>query len=361
MSLPDPRNHPPVNSRNPLIRQLMSVMTSSDSATAESGRSELRAMLSDLLAANDHAAINAALTQAPDQQAWQALWQALREVVESGGEVTLFALPVIIVAGSAAGTTLPGRLADPQGVLRLLRENGLLAGQAEAILAPQLVSAESMAAISPCQVNQWKNSLADALNCCDPDPFGLAEDPVSVKEESAWLRFLVGAVRQPGNAGEQIRLGGQVGRWGLALSELLGQQLKAGDATVLAIPRAPQGWLSAQETGRTVLLETRLQLLASSAIRTIRSKRRTPVAVIAAHDSDEIRITFSSREDGERWQGFVWPLAPADHVEYIADFARSLFQDCQVEDVRIIDSIQPDRDGELPFFVTAHFAPVVHH
>lgn len=366
MPLPDPRQYPPVNARNPVIRQLMSMMTEHEETSIQVKRDALLAMIADLLEANDHAAINAALTQAPAQDAWHTLWRTLCEVVEAapshaGSHVTLFALPVIIVAGSAQGATLPGKLSDPAGVLQILRHHGVLEQNAVAMLAPELVSAEAIAAISPAKQYRWKTALADAIVAEVANPFEVPESPVSIKEESAWLRFIVGAVRQPGNAPAQIRLGGLVGQWSLVLSQSLGEQLKTGDATVLAIPRAPQSWLTAQDNGRTILLETRLQLMASSAIRTIRSKGRTPVAVIATHEHDEIRITFSSKEDAERWQGFVWPLSASDSVEYIADFAQNLFRDCQVDDVRIINTIQPDQKDGLPFFVTAHFAPVAHH
>ncbi len=367
MPLPDPRHYPPVNARNPVIRQLMSLMTAREDTTILAKRAELLGMLTDLLVANDHAAINAALTQAPAQEAWQTLWQALCDVIETPPangpkySVTLFALPVIVVAASTQGTTLPGTLSDPAKILHILRQYGILEQDAMAFLAPELISAESMAVVSPATRYDWKIQLPYSFENEVANPFGLEGCPISVKEESAWLRFIVGGIRQTQDLPSSIRLGGLVGKWGLSLSQELSEQLKSADATVLAMPRAPQTWQAAQENGRTILLETRLQLLASNAIRTIRSKGRTPVVVIAAHENNEIRITFSSQEDAERWQGFVWPLSPADQVEHIAQFAQTLARDCQVSDIRVIDTIQPDREGELPFFVTAHFAPIIHH
>jgi len=366
MSLPDPRNYAPVNARNPLIRQLMSLMTEHDALAITNKRAALQAQIADLLAANDHAALNAALNQAPALEAWQTLWQALRDEVESApadanNHATLFAIPVIIVAGSDKGARLPGMLSSPETVLNLLRQHGVLAADAMACLAPELVSSDMLAAISPSRQIRLKTALVEPLQNSSSNLFDLTPSPLEVKEESAWLRFIVGAVLQPETAPPQIKLGGAVDNWGMALAQNLGEQLKTTGATVLALPRAPQSWLAAQENGRTILLETRLQLLASSAIRAIRSKGRTPVAVIAAHENDEIRITLSSQEDAERWQGFVWPLSPGDHVEQIVDFTQTLFHDCQVQDIRLVESIQPDREGELPFFVTAHFSPIARH
>ena len=366
MSLPDPRNYAPVNARNPLIRQLMSLMTEREDAVIATKRTELRNQIADLLVSNDHAALNAALNQAPAQDAWRTLWRELRAVVEeapAGGEdhVILFALPVIIVAGSSTNTTLPEQLKAPEDIVHLLRQHGVLAQDAIVHLSPELASAEAIAGISPCRLFEWKKSLLNKISMENQPLFSLPASQLCVKEESAWLRFMVGAVRQPMNAPAQIQLGGKVDGWGIAVSQALGEQLKTANATVLALPRAPQSWLTAQENGRTVLLEARLQLLASSAIRTIRSKGRTPVAVMAAHESGEIRITLSSKENAERWQGFVWPLSPADSVDYIVDFAKALFHDCQVQDVRLVDTIQPDMQDGMPFFATAHFPAIAHH
>lgn len=366
MSLPDPRNYAPVNARNPLIRQLMSLMTERAESAIAAKHTELRLQIADLLSSNDHAALNAALNQAPAQDAWRTLWRALRELVEeaptgSDCHVVLFAVPVVIVAGSSTNATLPEQLKAPEDIVHLLRQHGVLAQDAVVHLSSELASAEAIAAISPCRLFEWKKSLLNEMTVENHRLFTLPSSQLAIKEESAWLRFMIGAVRQPINAPAQIQLGGKVDGWGMAVSQALGEQLKTGNATVLALPRAPQSWLTAQENGRTVLLETRLQLLASSAIRTIRSKGRTPVAVMAAHESGEIRITFSSQEDAERWQGFVWPLSPADSVDYIVDFAQTLFHDCQVQDVRLVDTIQPDTLDGLPFFATAHFSPIAHH
>lgn len=360
MSLPDPRNYPPVNVRNPLIRQIMSLLTEHDVQAVDAKRTELRSQISDLLLTGDHGALNAALLQAPALEAWQTLWQFLREVVEAapahtGPYATLFAIPVIIVAGSSKGASLSGEINNTDSILQVLRQHGVIAADALVSIAPGLLSAETLSTISPAQLQQWKETLAESLKSNLLNPFGLETTPVFVKEESAWLRYIVGAAIQTEEAAPAIRLGGVVNTWGTALAQVLSDALKTGDATVLAIPRAPQSWLAAQETGRTLLQETRLQLLASSAIRAIRSKARTPIAVIAAHDNDEIRITLCSQEDPERWQGFVWPLTAGDRVEQISNFAQTLFQDCQVADIRVIEQIQPDRDGDLPFFVTAHF------
>ena len=338
----------------------MSLLTEADVHQAAHKRTELQSLIAEMLISKDNAALNAALLQAPALEAWQALWQAISDAVETPSSVSseyaqLFAIPVIIVAGSAKGTHLSCEIKNTEAILALLKQHKVLESGTQTFLLPHLVSSDVLSSISLSQQWEWKQAFVPTLQQGQAPALSLEHSPIFIKEESAWLRFIVGvSLANPSTS--SIQLGGNVGSWGMALAQQLGEQLKQEDATVLAIPRAPQALLAAQNTGRQILQETRLQLLASSAIRAIRSKGRTPVAVMAAHENNEIRITFSSQEDKERWQGFVWPIHAGDHVEQIGQFALALFHDCQVSDVRIIDTIQPDRDEGLPFFVTAHFS-----
>ncbi|UXY13929.1 DUF2863 family protein [Chitiniphilus purpureus] len=357
MYLPDPRRYPRVNPQNPVIRALMAYLTAPDAATAADKRCALVEQLTSLLAAADHYALNGALTQAPSQEAYKALWQVLREVVEqpppSGAEWNvLFTIPVILVAGARSPLQLPGRLPEPAAVLALLRQHGVVDADADLLLSPALVHPGDMAAINPALLAQWRDlPYAEAAAALGK---AVREAPVQLKNEGVFLRYLVGLARQRRDGAAPLRLGGQVGAWGMPLAQLIGDALQQEGLTLFAIPRAPQPWLAAQDSARATQLETQLQVAVSNAVRSIRSKRRTPAVVLAAHEGGELRITFSSQEDGERWEGFVWPLAPLDSVEQIHGFAEALLRECQVDDVRVIDTVQPDKDGELPFFVTAH-------
>lgn len=360
MSLPDPRFYPPVNARNPLIRQLMSLLTEHDANQADKKRSDLNLLITDLLMSNDNAALNAALMQAPALEAWQTLWHAIREVVETptphdDSYITLFAIPVIIVAGSAQGTNLSCEIKNSAAILQLLKQHKIINEDAISYILPEMLSDDTLSAATLSQLRDWKQSLVAPLSAAAAPELGFASSPLYVKEEAAYLRYIVGMTLDHHGQPTNIRMGGAVSQWGMALAQELGSQLQTKDATVLTIPRAPQPILAAQATGRQVLQETRLQLLASSAIRAIRTKGRTPVAIIAAHDNSEIRITLSAKEDHERWQGFVWPILAGDRVEQICEFAQTLFHDCQVSDIRVIEQIQPDRDEGLPFFVTDYF------
>ncbi|KAF0814245.1 hypothetical protein IGB42_01144 [Andreprevotia sp. IGB-42] len=360
MYLPDPRLYPRVNAQNPVIRALMSYLTESDGHQAAQKRLQLASLLGDLIGSNDNAGLNAALTQAPSQDAYKVLWELLRETVENpAGGCTRwaipFAIPVVLVAGSKGNVTLPGEI-DAAVALDALKAGGVIAADADVWLSDQLLGPDQLAAVSATQLTRWRDEL-DSAAAGLPRQFELA--PLAFKDEAVFQRYLVGVAIQQRGAEAAIKLNTQPAQWTLTLAQKLGDALKTNGVTLFPIPRTPLAWLAATEAGRVTQLETRLQVATSNALRSIRSNGQSPVATIASHEGGEIRITYSIREDKERWEGFVWPLAPLDSAERIRHFAEELFQECRLDDIRVIDAVQPDQDLDgLPFFVTAHIKPV---
>ncbi|WP_432720043.1 hypothetical protein R0381_003484 [Jeongeupia wiesaeckerbachi] len=358
MYLPDPRLYPRVNAKNPVIRSLMAFLTANEPADAQQKRQALDEVVRELLLTGDHYGLNGALTQAPTQDAYKVLWKTLRDAVEqplgNTAHALPFALPIVFVAGNKGETELPGEV-DAQAIVSLLRAHNVIAADADVWLGNALVGADQLATINPTQLSRWQTQIVAA----EPLPAEFTPAPIKFKDEGVFIRYLVGVALQPAGAEPVIRLGGAVGSWGMPLAQLLSDGFKKPGLTLFPIPRVPQSWLAAQESGRVTVLETRLQVAASNAIRSIRGKGRTPVITLAAHEGGEIRITFSSREDAERWEGYVWPLAPLDSAEQVHAFVDDLMRECQVDDVVVIETIQPDLDTDgLPFFVTAHTKPV---
>ena len=360
MNLPDPRLYPRVNPQNPIIRQVMSLMTEHDAQLVAQKRAGLQQLMAELLMSKDHYALNGALTQAPSQDAWLTMWHALRVEVESASahdqqSATLFAIPLVLVAGCKGEVTLPSEI-DGAAALAILREHGVVAADADVWLSGALLSPDVLAAISPAQLAEWRATLTVAANF----PIDSAGSAVKFKDETVALRYLIGVAIQEKDAAPAIKLGGQVSGWGMPLADLISKAMKTDGVTLFPIPRTPMPWLAAQDVGRVTQLETRLQVMTSNALRSLRTKGRTPVVTVAAHENNEIRITFSSKEDPERWEGYVWTLLPSDHVELIAQYVRELMLECRLEDLVFIENVQPvlDTDG-LPFFITAHNKPVV--
>ncbi|WP_156970677.1 hypothetical protein [Andreprevotia chitinilytica] len=337
----------------------MSLLTEADAGEITRKREALTALIASLVESHDSPGLNAALTQAPSQDAYKVLWDTLRDVVETPATTANqwavpFAIPVILVAGFKGEATLPGEV-DAAALLDLLKSNGVIAADANAWLHNQLLSADQLAAINPSLLTAWRDQLQN------PADHNWQLHPLKFKDEAVFQRYLVGVMVQQRDAQPAIQLNPSAGQWTLALAQKLGEMLKTNGVTLFPIPRVPLAWLPALETGRVTQLETRLQVATSNALRSIRSAGHWPVVTIAGHEGGEIRITYSSREDKERWEGFVWPLAPLDSAERIRHFAEDLLRECHLDDIRIIDAVQPDQDSDgLPFFVTAHIKPVTH-
>src|SRR5690606_32441535 len=110
-------------------------------------------------------------------------------------------IPLILVVGTRAQVQLAGRLPDPDAVLALLRQHGVIAADAEVYLAPALVHPGDVAAINPAQLAGWRElpqheALAHAVR----------EAPVLCKDEGVFLRYLVGIAAQQAGQPAAIRL-----------------------------------------------------------------------------------------------------------------------------------------------------------
>lgn len=356
MYLPDPRHFPRVDPKNDYIRQVMRVLTAREQAEREEAGGALAVLLDAALQHGDDAALQQALALSPSQEAYKYLWNELRDSIEAipedGTRAVVFALPILMVAAGTRGqVNVGGRLRDMNPLLAILAEHGVIASPREISLSPVLLSLQSLQQWQPSQLHRWSRQLQDAARGV---PLELQPDEVVAADEAVHLRFLVGVALQRAGEAAPVRLGGDAGKWGMKLAEELNCQLKQDNLSLLAIPRPPQPLLQALYNGRFARYELGLQLVVSRTIRKIRQAGETPVAVLAAHEGNELRITISARENSERWEGFVWPLHPLDSVELICDNSVALLRECQVNDIRIQTEVKPDVQDGLPLFLCAH-------
>jgi hypothetical protein len=322
----------------------------------------LRAALASMLA-RDGAQLAALIADAPSVPVARHLWRLLDAVAgtpsarNSGVAITLFALPVVVVAAIESGAeavTLPAVLPRPDAVSAILREHGALAGNRAFALADALVGADAIDLARLPDLLVWRD-LPDAAPDARADPpslppRALAPAPIALSpgREAVSLRFLVGT----GLAGTAVDLvaDARVGEWGIPLARELGAQIAGGRASVLALPRAPQRLLPAVHDGRTAQREVSAQLFVGNALRTLRSTVGEPVAVISAHRAPgvpgdgELRLSLSSPLAPRDAQGFRCPLYPLDRAPEVAGTLVALLDDCRVADIRVLAGVHPDRD-----------------
>jgi hypothetical protein len=346
VELPDPWRFGPGDTGDPLLRL----------AGSEEARPQLVADLRELLARRADAEIRRALERAPSRAVYARLWGALCAATEgaAAGEeelvVSVFAMPLVIVSGARGAAELPGTLPDPGALIDLLQRHGALGGSRNVGLGTALVSVETLEGLPPSTVREWGGLSASAQPLRE-----LAPQPVRIRAgEEVHLRFVPGAAIAPAAAPTVMETAAHVGAWGMPLARALGAQLAAPGVELLLLPRPLAGLLRAAYAGRSAQLEVALNLFMSNTIKRTRAAAGEPTLVVSVHDAGspgpELRVSVSAALDDTILEGYRWPLHPLDDPGAIARNVRELAADCRLTDVRMVDTLLPDRGpGGVPF------------
>jgi hypothetical protein len=352
-TFPNPAAAPVAAARlHGLASESQAVATSQEATAIDA---EIRRSLAALLVPGRGEDLAAVFATAPSIAAYRHLWRQLAECERSPGttgtlNVTVFAFPVIVVAGLESGSdsqaTLPCVLHDVTALVDILREHRALAGNQSFALANVLVSASAidLAQLPDLLARRALTEDAAPVHVPVPAPIALRGGP-----ETVHLRFLVGsALAAPG---ADLLGDAEVGTWGMPLAHALGRQLAAPGTSLLALPRAPQSLLHAVWLGRAAQREVGVQIFAANAIRKLRAAVGEPTAVISAHrakgavNGGELRLSLSSPFDPGEAEGFRCPLYPQENVADVVAMLTGFLTECRVTDVRIVPGVHADRDS----------------
>jgi hypothetical protein len=318
-------------------------------ALVERLRSRDGRQVSDLIAASPSAAVARHL--------WRRLIEAWREASRPGAEqsvaVTLFALPLVIIAAPNAGdgadavsAEIAGVLGETEKLAEVMRAGGALAGNQTFVLSNALASADSIDLARLPDLLQWQGlGMPGSAVGHDVPPAPVA---TRTGQEGVHLRFVIGtALAAPGR---DLLVDRGVARWGLSLAQELACQLAAPGLSVLALPGAPHTPLGALQHGRAAQREVAAQVFASNTLRRLRGAVGEPSAIVSAHrcpaapGGGELRLSLSSPFDPRQAEGFRCPLFPTDQAGDVAGFLVDLLLDCRVGDVRVLKGVHADRD-----------------
>lgn len=349
--LPDPRQyHPQVSLTNRLIHHAQSVLDAPNAEDREMWRQALVGAMDEMLQRGEVLSISVALAMVPTQACYQVVWDALRQTVEEtgGARALVFALPLVLVAGSREQAQLPGGVEDVAGLNDLLRRHGVFAEGGDVALSGVLLHPDSLVGLDALTLYKLSRQGEAARE-------GLPSEaaPITVKEEGVFLRYLIGVAIQREGEACPVKLGGSVGAWGMPLMKFLGEQLKTDGVTLFPIARPPLPAMQALVAGNYARFEVALQVFASSQIRRLRELDKEPVAILSAHDNGELHFTLSAHGDERNWEGFVWPLASLDNFKLIEENFRELMAECRVREVHILSELQPESRDGIPLFFTA--------
>ncbi|UGA38977.1 hypothetical protein JOS77_04700 [Chromobacterium haemolyticum] len=223
-TLPDPRQyHPQVALTNMLIHNAQSALNAKTESDREMWFSAVRDAMAEMLARGELLSISVALAMVPSQQCYQLVWDALRDAVENtgGGRAIVFAMPLVLVAGSKSQTTLPGEIADEAGLNQLLREHGVFAGDADVALGGALLHPDSVVGLDSAQLYKLNRDPAHARALLPQQPA-----PVTVKEEGVFPALPIGRGDSAGGRGTAVAPGRRGGQLGHAADEIPGRAVE---------------------------------------------------------------------------------------------------------------------------------------
>ena len=311
----------------------------------------LQAGRGDELASLFAAAPSVAVARQLARRLIDAWTEASRAVAVEGVAATVFALPVVLLAGldtPDAAATLPAVLDDVSPLAGILRQHGALAGNQTMGFANALVGADALDVARLPDLLAWQSlsgEVGPALRDVGPAPIEVAPGQGNVH-----LRFVVGSALAAPHA--DLFTESRIGDWGIPLARELSRQLAAPGVSLLALPRPPHTPLAALQQGRIAQREVAAQLFASNAIRRLRASVGEPSAVISAHRSDtaigggELRLSLSSPLDPRQAEGFRCPLYPVERVADVATMLIELLRECRVADIRVLAGVHADRDAQ---------------
>jgi len=361
-ALGEPRMPPDAAAAPPAQARLHALATVALAAptrlSADAADHAIRDALAPMLEA-DGDALAMVFATSPSVPVTRHLWRILDAVWRDGAPggngglaLALFALPVVIVTGHEAAEALshPAILADPSRLAAILRQHQALGGSESFALASSLVGADAFDALRLPELYAWQRLPKATEAGAALAPHELRPSPIDMREagENVYLRFIVGSMLA--RHGVELPAGNEVGSWGLPLAKALSDELALPEATVLALPRAPQRPLPAVAAGRAAQREVGAQLFAGNALRRLRAAAGEPTGVISAHRAPdapgggELRLSLSSPFAPRDAEGFRCPLYALDRVTDVATMLVELLSDCRVTDIRFAAGVHPDRD-----------------
>ena len=348
LTLPDPRSTTTLPESNPLAVSL-----------AAAAQSSLVNTVRSLLAAGDATFVTEALHAPLPSASARALITAVDAAINGPGAeeqgsvlARVFLLPVLLVSAGKAPATVLGVVPDIAELTTLMKRAAALGAVENFGLGNAMGSFAGASAVSPADLH----ALVRRFGSAGGNDL-LTPEPVSIEsaDEAVHLRFLAGASVTPADLPSFLETAGQIGRWGMGLSQALAQQLADPGLSLLPLPRAPRPWFTALHEGRFAREELAFNLFASGAIRRIRAASGDPEALITARANGTIRIDLTSPFDAMLAHAHAWQLTPADDLAAVERSIRQLLEDCRVPRVDSDDRVLPPEDLPRPASVTLLF------
>ena len=289
---------------------------------------ELVQCIAKNLADENDTLINVALNLAPSCQVSQVIWLALNMAIHQPTDVSvyanIFAIPIILVAGSNNKTTLPG-IINVDKLNSLFIENQIFVDDTTGFIAGKLIDPATIASINPSQIYYWVRNLQQAKLWL---PIITNGSPIDVLNEGVFLRFLCGVTID--SISQSNFANGAYGTNSMKLMQLIGEELKTDGVTLFPIPFSPVSLSEAFSVGDSYRKEVAFQVSLSNIIRKLREQSLTPIATISHHE-ESLKLHVKSVEPSIHQEISVWNLQRFDEFDKIHTIITDILTDMQVE------------------------------
>lgn len=317
----DPREYTEAYpSSNMLIKLAIDVLDDKINST------ELVKAIAKFLKNENDALINVALNLSPSFEVSNTIWNALSTAINDiPSEVSahVFAIPLVLVAGSKAKASLKGNL-NVNLLNTYFAQNQIFESSTDSFISGKLIDPLSLAKIKPSQLYYWSRNLHNANLWL---PVNLEGTPIEVLNEGVFLRFLIGLTitRNHLAINQEAYRNASVG-----LMKLISEELAHEAVTLFPIPFAPVSLSEAYPIGNSQRTEIAITVAMSNIVRTIREQKLTPVAILGS-DGDALKISIMGKENLSISETSLWHLTKFEDYKVHLTTLVNLLQDMQVE------------------------------
>lgn len=305
---------------NVLIKQALSVINK------QSDFNELVDLVANILKNENDALINVALNLSPSFTVSNLIWKALNAAINDMPEAIsahIFAIPLVLVAGSKTKAQMPGNL-NVDELNRFFKQHQIFDDNIDGFISGKLIDPTTLAKIKPSQLYYWGRNLKNANLWL---PVKIDGSPIDVLNEGVFLRFLIGLTISNNKLGIDQSAYRNAS---ISLMKLIGEELKNEAITLFPIPFTPVNLSEAYLVGDSKRKEIAITVAISNVVRKIREKNLLPIAVIDS-EGEALKVSIHSADDSEFSETSLWHLTKfEDYQEHLTTLT-NLLQEMQVE------------------------------
>jgi len=311
-----------------------------DIASGKLEINDLAATITKFLKNENDALINVALNLAPSATTSSIIWQALNQAINIDSDngdnnnqtapslntqefpAQIFAIPIVLVAGSKAKVKLNGQI-DTEKLNSFFKAKQIFYDKVDSFISGKLIPPKAIAQIKPSQYYYWLRNLRNANLWL---PVKIDSTPIEVHNEGVFLRFLIGVT-----INARLALNQEAFRQaGMELMQLIGEELKHEQVTLFPIPFAPVNLSEAFTIGDNYRKEIAIQVAVSNITRKIREQGYEPIAHVTTGD-EAIKILITCEQKPELSETSLWHLNRFDSLDQIITTLTNLLHDMGID------------------------------